>query len=226
MNKIRHLNQKLSEYLNDMVSSYTIDGAVYSSQKRDEYLNRAMTYLFRFAWNLSSATPKPIEIFVKIFPDLVKRVNKTTTSNQPARFVLDTTTRDLFQIVSVMDTTSKEILTPISPEHLLIAESNKNTIFSFTLEKPAYSLISETIYFVPVNYTNRSFDMIYIKSPVQDNGNVYSSYGNFDIPFKPEFYEVILQTAKAFAMFDSQEINYGQLLLQLSLIENSLIKGG
>lgn len=226
--KLQYLNQKLSEYLDDKVSNYSQDGAIYSSVKRDEYLNRAMNYLFRFTWNIVQNSPfGRFELFTRLLPDLVKRVdNKTSSSVAPAKFVLDSTTSDLFQIISIYRNSDKKIFTPIPTENILIAESGFNSLYNFTENNPAFSLLGNTIYFLPSNLTNMQFNMLYIKSPVQDDGSIYSSNGNYDIPFKPEFYEVILQTAKAFALFDSHEIDYGQLIMQLSLTETSILKGG
>ncbi len=224
--KMQYLNTKLSEFLNDKVTSYNSDGTIYSAVKRDEYLNRAMNFLFRTTWNYCNTLPTYAHnLFSKLMPDFIKRISKTTTSTQPAKFVLDNQTLDLFQIISIYRNSDKKILTPIPVEKSLIAESGSNSIYQFTIDNPAFFIIGNEIYFLPNSLTNMPFTMLYIKSPVQDDGNIYSSWGTYDIPFKPDFYIHILNTAKAFALYDSHEIDYGQLLIQLSLTEMEIRKG-
>lgn len=225
--KMQYLNQKLSEYLNDKVSNYNSDGSIYSSSKRDEYLVRAMNYLFRITWNYSNVIPTYSSIiFPKLMPDLIKKVSKTSSNTTPAKFILDSNTSDLYHILSISRNSDKKILTKIPIENSLIAESGTNSVYNFDNNNPAYYLINNEIVFIPSTMTNMSFTMLYIKYPVQDDGNIYSSNGNYDIPFKSDYYIHILNTAKAFALYDSQEIDYGQLMMQLSLVENEIIKRG
>jgi hypothetical protein len=197
------LNVYFSKKIGDPVASAatTTPTSGLTDDERDVYLNRAMMKLFNMKWN---EVLGDVEKFIQLFPELYIPMPLTANSGgvvapglpsgylnykRPVEGYLPSGTRIKF-VENILYPTVRNS----KHKHYLPSTTN---LFGFEIG-------GNFEFFPKAPFNSQTFTIMIIKLPLQSTGAVFTNGGAEDIPFYPDWDELIVETALQIWREDNQ----------------------
>ena len=191
---------EVSRRIGDPVGAVGTNGKKLTADERNAYVNKALLKYYNDYW----LTVKGDEdVFLSIFPELIVSTNVATDAS--GIYTLASPHLHLGKLIDAYGTTENKDV-KVLPNHLyLIVKHGLNEMYKPSTTNYFAFFIGKTVQFLPsAQFNAKNADLIYIRQPIQSDGNFIVHTTGEDSPFYPHHNSAIAAIGEELIRIDFQ----------------------